>query len=132
MSTTPVLEAGVKRKCATSSIRPAGCGQRCTGRQGRRRIRQHRITARWSGDDARQVPHHLAASRLIVVGLPYTEQRLTNMAEISGGTPYGATTLTGVDGSRQPSENELAIARSQGRHVAQIANALVAGRSATR
>jgi NAD(P)H dehydrogenase (quinone) len=42
------------------------------------------------------------------------------MDEISGGTPYGATTITGADGSRQPSENELAIARFQGRHVAQI------------
>ena len=65
---------------------------------------------------------------MIVVGLPYTEPRLTNMAEISGGTPYGASTLTGIDGSRQPSENELAIARFQGRRVAQIANELIAGR----
>jgi NAD(P)H dehydrogenase (quinone) len=65
---------------------------------------------------------------MIVVGVPYTEQRLMNMAEITGGTPYGATTLTGIDGSRQPSENELAIARFQGRHVAQIADALIAGR----
>jgi NAD(P)H dehydrogenase (quinone) len=67
---------------------------------------------------------------MIVVGLPYTEQRLMNMAEISGGTPYGATTLADTDGSRQPSENELAIARIQGRHVAQITNVLVAGRKA--
>ena len=65
---------------------------------------------------------------MIVVGLPYTEPRLTNMAEISGGTPYGASTLTGIDGSRQPSENELAIARFQGRRVAQIASELIAGR----
>ena len=43
------------------------------------------------------------------------------MDEITGGTPYGATTLAAADGSRQPSENELAIARYQGRHVAQIA-----------
>ena len=50
------------------------------------------------------------------------------MAEITGGTPYGATTLAGIDGARQPSENELAIARFQGSHVAQITNALVAGR----
>ena len=48
---------------------------------------------------------------MIGVGLPYTEQRLMNMAEINGGTPYGATTLAGIDGSCQPSENELAIAR---------------------
>ena len=65
---------------------------------------------------------------MIIVGLPYTEQRLLNMAEITGGTPYGATTLAGIDGSRRPSENELAIARFQGRYVAQITKALVAGR----
>jgi NAD(P)H:quinone oxidoreductase type IV len=65
---------------------------------------------------------------MIVVGLPYSEQRLMNMAEITGGTPYGATTLAGIDGSRQPSESEVAIARFQGRHVAQITNALIAGR----
>jgi NAD(P)H dehydrogenase (quinone) len=59
---------------------------------------------------------------MIVVGTPYSEPRLTNMSEITGGTPYGATTLSGADGrSRQVSENELAIARFQGRHVAQIA-----------
>ena len=64
---------------------------------------------------------------MIVVGVPYAEPRLTNMSEITGGTPYGATTLAG-DGKRQPSENELAIARYQGRHVAQIAKALTLGR----
>lgn len=58
---------------------------------------------------------------MIIVGVPYTEQRLLNMSEITGGTPYGATTLAGGDGSRQPSENELAIARFQGAHVAKVA-----------
>jgi NAD(P)H dehydrogenase (quinone) len=59
---------------------------------------------------------------MIVVGVPYSETRLTKMDEITGGTPYGATTLAGADGrGRAVSENELAIARSQGRHVAQIA-----------
>jgi NAD(P)H dehydrogenase (quinone) len=43
------------------------------------------------------------------------------MADVSGGTPYGATTLAGPDGSRQPSENELKVARYQGKHVAEIA-----------
>jgi NAD(P)H:quinone oxidoreductase type IV len=61
----------------------------------------------------------------IIVGVPYAEQRLLNMDEISGGTPYGATTLAGGDNQRQPSENELAIARYQGRHVAQITKKLV-------
>src|SRR5512134_226102 len=58
---------------------------------------------------------------MVVVGVPYSEQRLVDMTQITGGTPYGASTLTGGDGSRQPSENELAIARFQGRHVAQVA-----------
>lgn len=61
---------------------------------------------------------------MIIVGTPYSEQRLTNMEEITGGTPYGATTLAGSDGSRQPTENELAIAMFQGRHVAEITNKL--------
>jgi NAD(P)H dehydrogenase (quinone) len=58
---------------------------------------------------------------MIIVGVPYTVPELMNMEEITGGTPYGATTLAGADGSRQPTENELAIARFQGKHVAQIA-----------
>lgn len=61
---------------------------------------------------------------MIIVGVPYTVPELTNMKEITGGTPYGASTLAGGDGSRQPSENELAIARFQGKHVAQIAKKL--------
>ncbi len=58
---------------------------------------------------------------MVVAGVPYSNQELMNMEEITGGTPYGATTLAGVDGSRQPSENELAIARAQGRRVAELA-----------
>jgi NAD(P)H dehydrogenase (quinone) len=58
---------------------------------------------------------------MVIVGVPYSEQRLLNMDEITGGSPYGASTITKGDGSRLPSENELAIARFQGRHVAEIA-----------
>ena len=61
---------------------------------------------------------------MVIVGVPYSEQRLMNMDEITGGTPYGASTLAGADGSRQPSQNELAIARFQGRHVAEVAQKL--------
>jgi len=57
---------------------------------------------------------------MIIVGLPYAFPGLTNMNEISGGTPYGASTLANADGSRQPSANELDGARYQGQHVAQI------------
>ena len=58
---------------------------------------------------------------MIVVGVPYSCPELTNMLEITGGTPYGASTLAGGDGSRLPSKNELTIARFQGKHVASIA-----------
>lgn len=57
---------------------------------------------------------------MVVVGVPYAEQRLLAMNEITGGTPYGASTITNAQGERQPSENELAIARYQGRHATQI------------
>ncbi len=58
---------------------------------------------------------------MVIVGVPYSEARLTRMDEITGGTPYGASTLAGADGSRQPSDNERAIAHFQGAHVARIA-----------
>jgi len=61
---------------------------------------------------------------MIIVGVPYTLQNLLNMEEITGGSPYGATTLAGADGSRKPSENELIIARFQGKHVAEITQQL--------
>ncbi|MCL5773934.1 MAG: NAD(P)H:quinone oxidoreductase [Firmicutes bacterium] len=62
---------------------------------------------------------------MIIAGVPYTEQRLMNMSEITGGSPYGASTLAGGDGSRRVSENELAIARTQGKRVAEITKKLV-------
>jgi NAD(P)H dehydrogenase (quinone) len=61
---------------------------------------------------------------MIIVGVPYSCRALLNMEEITGGSPYGAGTLAGADGRRQPSENELAIARFQGEHVAKIAKKL--------
>jgi NAD(P)H dehydrogenase (quinone) len=57
---------------------------------------------------------------MIIVGLPYAFPGLTKMNEITGGSPYGASTLANADGSRQPSVNELDGARYQGKHVAQI------------
>jgi NAD(P)H dehydrogenase (quinone) len=65
---------------------------------------------------------------MIIVGVPYSEARLVAMDQITGGTPYGATTVAGPDNKRQPSENELAIARFQGRHVAGIARKLTSAR----
>ncbi len=64
---------------------------------------------------------YLLHQGMIVVGVPYSCQELLNMEEITGGSPYGAGTLAKADGSRQPSANELSIARFQGRHVAEIA-----------
>ena len=58
---------------------------------------------------------------MVVVGLPYSAAGQMRLDEITGGSPYGATTIAAGDGSRQPSENELDLARFQGRHVAQIA-----------
>lgn len=63
---------------------------------------------------------------MVIVGVPYSCQALLNMNEITGGTPYGASTLAGGDGRRQPSENELTIAKFQGEHVSQIAKKLSA------
>ena len=63
---------------------------------------------------------------MVIVGLPYSFQGQMTLTEITGGSPYGASTIAAGDGSRQPSQNELAGARYQGRHVAQIASKLAA------
>jgi len=64
---------------------------------------------------------------LVVVGLPYSAAGQMRLDEITGGSPYGATTIAGGNGERQPSENELEMMRFQGRHVAQIASKLAQG-----
>ena len=58
---------------------------------------------------------------LVIVGLPYSFQGQMRIDEVHGGSPYGASTLAGGDGSRQPSETDLDGARFQGRHVAEVA-----------
>jgi NAD(P)H dehydrogenase (quinone) len=63
---------------------------------------------------------------MVVVGLPYSFQGQMTSSEISGCSPYGASAIAGDDGSRLPSENELAGARFQGEHVAKIAQKLTA------
>ncbi len=63
---------------------------------------------------------------MIIVGLPYAFQGQLRLDEVTGGTPYGASTIAAGDGSRQPSENELAGARYLGGHVAQVAGKLTA------
>lgn len=64
--------------------------------------------------------HTLIHHGMVIVGVPYSCTGLTVLDQVSGGTPYGASTLAGSDGKRQPTANELDIARFQGRHVAEI------------
>lgn len=61
---------------------------------------------------------------MVIVGLPYTNPEINVFTEVRGGSPYGAGTISGPDGSREPSENELNQARFQGRHVAEITKKL--------
>ncbi|GAB7026449.1 NAD(P)H:quinone oxidoreductase [Geotalea toluenoxydans] len=65
---------------------------------------------------------------MVIVGLPYAFQGQMRNDEITGGSPYGASTVAGTQGERQPTENELAAARYQGKHVASIAYKLVMAR----
>ena len=58
---------------------------------------------------------------MVIAGLPYSEQRQMGLDEVKGGSPYGASTIAGGQGERQPSEQELGMARFQGRHVAALA-----------
>jgi NAD(P)H dehydrogenase (quinone) len=68
----------------------------------------------------------LAHHGMVIVGLPYTAPELTDLSELRGGSPYGASTIAGPDGTRTPTEKELSLARFQGRHVAEIAAKLAA------
>lgn len=63
---------------------------------------------------------------MVIAGVPYSTKELSELNEVSGGTPYGASTIAGPRGDRQPTKNELAIARAQGKHVATIAGKLAA------
>jgi NAD(P)H dehydrogenase (quinone) len=58
---------------------------------------------------------------MAILGVPYSSKELLDLSNMSGGTPYGATTIAGPRGERQPSANELTIARAQGKHVAEFA-----------
>jgi NAD(P)H dehydrogenase (quinone) len=84
------------------------------------------------GQEATLLSFHTTLLHLgmVVVGLPYSAQGQMRLDEITGGSPYGATTIAGGKGERQPSANELELARFQGRHVAEIAGALAQGRRA--
>ncbi len=68
----------------------------------------------------------LAHHGMVIVGLPYSAQELTDISAVRGGSPYGAATIAGADGSRQPTASELSLARQQGAHVAGVAKKLTA------
>ncbi|MDS1311522.1 NAD(P)H:quinone oxidoreductase [Marinobacter xiaoshiensis] len=70
------------------------------------------ITSTWT-----TLAHH----GMVIVPIGYTTPALFDVSQVGGGTPYGASTIAGGDGSRQPDERELGIARHQGEHVAKIA-----------
>ncbi len=76
--------------------------------------------------------HTLAHHGMVIVGLPYSSPELTDLNEVRGGSPYGAATIAGADGSRSPSRKELKLARDQGRHVADIAARLAASGTTAR
>jgi NAD(P)H dehydrogenase (quinone) len=65
--------------------------------------------------------HTLFHHGMVVVGLPYAIPELSDLSEVKGGSPYGAATIAGPDGSRQPNAKELAMVRFQGAHLARIA-----------
>lgn len=63
----------------------------------------------------------LAHHGMLIVGLPYSAPELSDISEVRSGSPYGAATIAGPDGSRKPSEKELSLAKFQGAHVAKLA-----------
>lgn len=81
------------------------------------------------GQESTILSFHITLLHLgfIIVGVPYSAKGLLEMGQISGGTPYGASTIAGIKGELTPNENELEIARFQGKHVAEITMALKKG-----
>jgi NAD(P)H dehydrogenase (quinone) len=67
---------------------------------------------------------------MVIVGVPYSQPELSEQHEVIGGSPYGAGTIAGGDGKRQPHDKELALAKAQGKRVAEIAAKLAAGPAA--
>ncbi|MFW5680075.1 MAG: NAD(P)H:quinone oxidoreductase [Pseudomonadota bacterium] len=83
-------------------------------------------TATGGGNETTITSFHntLLHQGMVVVGLPYAAPELTDLSEVRGGSPYGASTIAGPDGSRQPTAKELSLARFQGSHVAGLTKKL--------
>jgi len=130
-TTTPSSSApargsgGSIRRWRTSSTRPAAYGRaaRCTARLA---ARFTSTATQHGGQEATlfSIITNLLHFGMVIVGLDYGHAGQMTLAEITGGSPYGATTIAGGDGSRQPTANELTGARYQGRKVAEVANKL--------
>lgn len=99
-------------------------GARRSPWQGRCGFCVNRDLTRRPGNDLFSIIINLLHFGMTIVGLPYSHQGQMTLSEIVGGAPYGATTIAGGDGSRQPTEIELAGARHQGELVAKTANKL--------
>jgi hypothetical protein len=69
---------------------------------------------------------------MLIAGLPYSAPELGDISELRGGSPYGAATVAGSDGSRKPSAKELALAKFQGEHVAKLVSRMQCGESVGR
>ena len=99
-------------------------GARCIARQGRRRVSVERH-ATWQAETTLlPIITNLLHFGMVVVGLDYGHARQMTLGEIAGGSPYGATTISGGDGSRLPTANELEGARYLGRKIAETASRL--------
>jgi NAD(P)H dehydrogenase (quinone) len=94
-------------------------------RQGRRRLHVDRDTAGGQETTLFTIITNLLHFGMVIVGLDYGHAGQMTLDEITGGSPYGATTITGSDGSRWPTANELQGARYQGRKIAETAKKLL-------
>lgn len=89
-------------------------------------------TATGTGNETTILSTHITLLHhgMVVVGLPFAAAELTQIDEVRGGSAYGAGTIAGGDGSRQPSARELSLAKQQGAHVAKVAARLAKGEAA--
>ena len=99
-------------------------GGRGIARQSRRRVYVHRHPTWRQETTLFSIITNLLHFGMVVVGLDYGHAGQMTLEEITGGSPYGATTIAGGDGSRLPTANELLGARYQGRKIAETANKL--------
>ena len=108
-------------RCVLSSIKPAVCGRPALCMAKSPAYLAQPVPAAARNKPLPRPWTTLAHHGMIIVPIGYGAQELFDISQVRGGTPYGATTIAGGDGSRQPSEEELAIARYQGEHVAKLA-----------